>query len=141
MFNRNKQKSLVHFCVKKDILKVSSDVQRDIDIIEILNSARLVMGTEEELRKQGKPEAIWDKILPGQIERYIADNTQLDQRLTLLGQFYVMDDKKTIEQVIAEEAKKLGGEIEIVSYVRFEVGEGLEKKTEDFAAEVAAQMA
>ena len=96
---------------------------------------------KEELRKQGKPEAIWDKILPGQIERYIADNTQLDQRLTLLGQFYVMDDKKTIEQVIAEEAKKLGGEIEIVSYVRFEVGEGLEKKTEDFAAEVAAQMA
>ena len=52
-----------------------------------------------------------------------------------------MDDKKTIEQVIVEEAKKLGGEIEIVSYVRFEVGEGLEKKTEDFAAEVAAQMA
>ena len=64
MFNRNKQKSLVHFCVKKDILKVSSDVQRDIDIIEILNSAKLVIGTEEELRKQGKPQAIWDKILP-----------------------------------------------------------------------------
>ena len=40
-----------------------------------------------------------------------------------------------------EEAKKLGGQIEIVSYVRFEVGEGLEKKAEDFAAEVAAQMA
>ena len=56
--------------------------------------------------------------------------------------FYdVMDDKKTIEQVIAEEAKKLGGQIEIVSYVRFEVGEGLEKKAEDFAAEVAAAAA
>lgn len=79
--------------------------------------------------------------MPGQLERFIADNTQLDQRLTLLGQFFVMDDKKTIEQVVAEEAKKLGGTIEIVKYIRFEVGEGLEKKSEDFAAEVAAQMA
>ena len=78
--------------------------------------------------------------MPGQIDRFIADNTQIDQRLTLLGQFYVMDDKKTVEQVIEEEAKKLGGKIEIVKYVRFEVGEGLEKKSEDFAAEVAAQI-
>ena len=78
--------------------------------------------------------------MPGQIDRFIADNTQIDQRLTLLGQFYVMDDKKTVEQVIDEEAKKLGGKIEIVKYVRFEVGEGLEKKSEDFAAEVAAQI-
>ena len=85
-------------------------------------------------------EKIWDKILPGQIDRFIADNTQIDQRLTLLGQFYVMDDKKTVEQVIEEEAKKLGGKIEIVKYIRFEVGEGLEKKSEDFAAEVAAQI-
>lgn len=52
-----------------------------------------------------------------------------------------MDDKKTVEQAIADEAKKVGGKVEIVSYVRFEVGEGLEKKSEDFAAEVAAQMA
>ena len=95
---------------------------------------------KDELRKQNKPEKIWDKILPGQIDRFIADNTQIDQRLTLLGQFYVMDDKKTVEQVVDEEAKKLGGKIEIVKYVRFEVGEGLEKKSEDFAAEVAAQI-
>ena len=51
-----------------------------------------------------------------------------------------MDDKKTIEQVVAETAEKLGGKIEIVKYVRFEVGEGLEKKVDDFAAEVAAQI-
>lgn len=96
---------------------------------------------EDELKAQGKPEKIWDKIIPGQIERFYADNTQIDQRLTLLGQFFVMDDKKTIEQAIADEAAKIGGKIEIVKYVRFEVGEGLEKKQEDFAAEVAAQMA
>lgn len=96
---------------------------------------------KEELKKQGKPEAIWDRILPGQIDRFIADNTLLDQRLTLLGQFFVMDDKKTIEQVLDDEAKKIGGSIEIIKYIRFEVGEGLDKKSEDFAAEVAAQMA
>ncbi|MDA3057079.1 translation elongation factor Ts [Campylobacter sp. VBCF_05 NA6] len=93
-----------------------------------------------ELKKQNKPEQIWDKIIPGQIDRFIADNTQIDQRLTLMGQFFVMDDKKTIEQVVAETAEKLGGKIEIVKYVRFEVGEGLEKKVDDFAAEVAAQI-
>ena len=96
---------------------------------------------EDELKAQGKPEKIWDKIIPGQIERFYADNTQIDQRLTLLGQFFVMDDKKTIEQAVADEAAKIGGKIEIVKYIRFEVGEGLEKKQEDFAAEVAAQMA
>ena len=64
----------------------------------------------------------------------------LDQRLTLLGQFYVMDDKKTVEQVIDEKSKELGGKIEIVKYVRFELGDGLEKKVDDFAAEVAAQI-
>lgn len=49
---------------------------------------------EDELKAQGKPEKIWDKIVPGKMERFIADNTLIDQRLTLLGQFYVMDDKK-----------------------------------------------
>lgn len=94
----------------------------------------------DELKAQGKPEKIWDKILPGQMERFIADSTLLDQRLTLLGQFYVMDDKKTIQQVLESKSKELGDSIEIVDYIRFELGEGIEKKAEDFAAEVAAQM-
>ena len=74
------------------------------------------------------------------MERFIADSTLLDQRMTLLGQFYVMDDKKTIAQVLESKGKELGDEIEIVEYIRFELGEGIEKKVEDFAAEVAAQM-
>ena len=102
--------------------------------------AKATKAIEEELKAEGKPEKIWDKIIPGKIERFYADNTVLDQRLTLLGQFYVMDDKKTIEQVVEEKGKELGGKIEIVKYVRFELGEGLEKKNEDFAAEVAAQI-
>ncbi|MBZ7953653.1 elongation factor Ts [Campylobacter sp. W0018] len=93
-----------------------------------------------ELKAQGKPEKIWDNIIPGKMNSFIADNSQLDSKLTLMGQFYVMDDKKTIEQVITEKEKELGGKIKIVEFIRFEVGEGLEKKTEDFAAEVAAQL-
>ena len=74
------------------------------------------------------------------MERFIADSTLLDQRMTLLGQFYVMDDKKTIAQVLDSKSQELSDNIEIVEYVRFELGEGIEKKVEDFAAEVAAQM-
>lgn len=93
-----------------------------------------------ELKAQNKPEQIWDKIIPGQMARFIADNSILDSRLTLMGQFYVMDDKKTVEQVIADKSAELKDELIIESFVKYEVGEGLEKKNEDFAAEVAAQM-
>ena len=92
---------------------------------------------EAELKEQGKPEKIWDRITAGKIERYITDNTQLDGRCALLSQAYVMDDKKTVEQAIAD----VDGSIQITEYIRFELGEGIEKKEEDFAAEVAAQMA
>ncbi|WP_104732653.1 translation elongation factor Ts [Helicobacter salomonis] len=95
---------------------------------------------KQELKDQGKPEKIFDKIIPGKMERFIADNTLLDQRLTLLGQFFVMDDKKTIAQVLEEKSAQLQDCLNISAYVRFEVGEGIEKKQEDFAAEVAAQI-
>ena len=86
-----------------------------------------------QLQKEGKPEKIWDKIIPGKLAKYKNDNT-------LLGQKFVMDDKKSIAQVVKEKAKELGGEIELVDYIRFELGEGLEKKSEDFASEVAEQL-
>ena len=105
---------------------------------EVMEEAK--RNIEAELKAQNKPEKIWDRIIPGQIARFIADNTQLDQQFTLLSQFYVMDDKKTIEQVIEEKSKEFGGKIELVDYVRFELGEGLEKKGCDFASEVAEQL-
>lgn len=107
-------------------------------------SEAILKQTEEnikaELKAQNKPEKIWNNIIPGKINSFIAENSQLDSKLTLMGQFYVMDDKKTIEQVIAEKEKEYGGKLEIAEFIRFEVGEGLEKKSEDFAAEVAAQI-
>lgn len=96
---------------------------------------------KEELKAEGKPEKIWDKILPGKIARFISDNTTLDQEQCLLDQKFVMDDSKTVAQYIEEKAKAAGGTVEITSFTRLEVGEGIEVEEEDFAAEVAKQMA
>ena len=105
---------------------------------EVLNAEEELL--KDELKKQGKPEKIWDKILPGQIERFIQDNTLIDQQYALFSQKYVLDDSKTVLEAVEEKAKELGGKIEIVEYTRLEVGEGIEKKEEDFAEEVAKQM-
>lgn len=120
--------------LKKPLKKVPEFVSRSQLTQEALDAAKARF--EEELRAAGKPEKIWANIIPGQLERYIADNTQLDSRFALLSQAYVMDDKKTVEQAI----KDVDSSIEIVQYIRFELGEGIEKKEEDFAAEVAKQM-
>jgi elongation factor Ts len=91
---------------------------------------------KEELLSQGKPEKIIGNIVKGKIARWIEDNSQLDRTHALLSQTYVMDDSMTVEEAI----KACDASIELVEYVRFELGEGIEKKEEDFAAEVAAQM-
>jgi len=93
-----------------------------------------------DLKAQGKPEKIWDKIIPGSLARFISDNTTLDKEQALLDQNYVLDDKLTVAQAVEKAAKALGGTAEITEFVRIEVGEGIEKKEDDFAAEVAAQM-
>jgi elongation factor Ts len=94
-----------------------------------------------ELKAQNKPEKIWDKIVPGQIARFIQDNTSLDKEQALVDQNYVLDDKMTVAQAVEEAGKQAGGTAQIAAFIRLEVGEGLEKKVDDFAAEVAAQMA
>jgi len=93
-----------------------------------------------ELKAQGKPEKIWDRIVPGSLARFISDNTTLDKEQALLDQNYVLDDKLTVAQAVEKAAKALGGTAEITEFIRLEVGEGIEKKEDDFAAEVAAQM-
>ncbi|HKJ07159.1 MAG TPA: translation elongation factor Ts [Flavobacteriaceae bacterium] len=62
---------------------------------------------QEELKAEGKPEAIWDRILPGKLERYISDNTTLDKELCLLDQDFIKDDKMTV----AEYVEKAGVEV------------------------------
>jgi len=84
----------------------------------------------EQLLKEGKPEAILEKILPGKIKRFMQDNTLENQK-------FVMDDKISV----AEALKQANKDAKLTDYVRFELGEGIEKVEEDFAAEVAKQMA
>ena len=95
---------------------------------------------KETLKAQNKPEKIWDKIIPGSLARFISDNTTLDKEQALLDQSYVLDEKKTVAEAVETAAKALGGTAEIVDFIRLEVGEGIEKQEDDFAAEVAAQM-
>jgi len=95
---------------------------------------------KETLKAQNKPEKIWDKIIPGSIARFISDNTTLDKEQALLDQSYVLDEKKNVADAVEAAAKALGGTAEIVDFIRLEVGEGIEKAEDDFAAEVAAQM-
>ena len=90
---------------------------------------------KEELAAEGKPEKIWDKIIPGKMARFMLDNTQVDQAYTLLAQVYIMDDSKTVEAYLDSVNAKA------VAFVRFEVGDGIEKAANDFEAEVAATMA
>lgn len=82
-------------------------------------------------RESGKPDAIIEKILDGQINKFFAD-------ICLNEQVYVKDTDKTIPQVVKETAANAGGAISITAFERFVLGEGLEKKESDFAAEVAA---
>jgi len=92
------------------------------------------------LKEQNKPEKIWDKIIPGSLARFISDNTTLDKEQCLLDQNFVLDEKLTVAEAVAKAAKALGGTAEITEFIRFEVGDGIEKVEDDFAAEVAAQM-
>jgi elongation factor Ts len=105
---------------------------------EVLAEAEAAL--KEELKAEGKPEKIWDRILPGKLARFISDNTTLDQEQCLLDQKFVMDDNKTVAEYIEEKAKAAGGTAEVMSFIRLEVGEGIVVEEEDFAAEVAKQM-
>ena len=83
----------------------------------------------------GKPQAIKEKAAAGKINAFFKENCLLQQEFVRSDLF-----KGSVEGYIADAAKKLGGSVKFVKAVRFLKGEGIEKKQEDFAAEVAAQM-
>lgn len=95
---------------------------------ELLDAERRV--AIEKAREAGKPEAMLDKIAEGTVQKYLKD-------VTLLGQVFVKaeDGKQTIEQLLKQKGASVAG------FDLFLVGEGIEKKVDDFAAEVAAQAA
>jgi elongation factor Ts len=83
-------------------------------------------------KETGKPEPVIQKMVDGQIAKWMKE-------ICLLDQSWVKDNDKTIDQVQQELIAKIGENIKIRRFVRFELGEGLEKKKDDFATEVAKQ--
>ncbi|MBR2034138.1 MAG: elongation factor Ts [Alphaproteobacteria bacterium] len=87
----------------------------------------------EQAKASGKPENIIEKMVEGRVRKYY-------EEVVLEEQAFIMDPDKKIKQVVADAAKELGADIKLAGYVRFKLGEGLQKKEEDFAAEVASQL-
>jgi elongation factor Ts len=86
----------------------------------------------EQAKTSGKPEAVWPKIIEGQINKWYKD-------VCLLDQVWVKDDKKDIRTLQTELVAKTGENIRVRRFTRFEVGEGLEKRADDFVEEVKRQ--
>jgi elongation factor Ts len=85
----------------------------------------------EQARNSGKPENIIEKMVEGRIKKYY-------QEVVLLEQIFVMDNKTPISQVLVEAAKEIGAPVTISGFLRYELGEGIERTKTDFAAEVAS---
>jgi elongation factor Ts len=100
-----------------------------------LNADELKLELKAAEQKKGPPEAMWPKVVEGKIAKWYTE-------VTLLGQDNVWEPGAgSIDKVRLELGKKLGGEVKVDSFVRFGLGEGIEKKTEDLAAEVAKTIA
>jgi len=82
---------------------------------------------------EGKPEKIVDKMVEGRIQKYYKE-------ICLLEQAYIKDPDVTVEHVVKEQISKIGENLSVRRFARFELGEGLEKKDEDFASEVMAEL-
>ena len=106
-------------------------LNRDEVPAEVLEHEKEVM--RQQVLNEGKPEAIADKIVMGKINKYYKENCLVDQE-------FVKDNKMSVAQYVNSVAKQLGGKIAITKFVRFEKGEGIEKRQDDFAAEVASMV-
>jgi elongation factor Ts len=86
---------------------------------------------KEDPKAAGKPQQVLDKMLEGRMRKFFEESV-------LTKQAFVMNPDQTVEAAIAEAAKAAGAPITLKAFVRFAVGEGVEKRVDDFAAEVAA---
>ncbi len=107
-----------------------SDVTEDVLAEE---QKILVAQMDNDPKMASKPQQVKEKIAAGKMNKFFEENC-------LLQQAFVKDGSVSVEQYMNSAAKALGGSVKFVDAVRYEKGEGIEKKQEDFAAEVAAQM-
>ena len=93
----------------------------------------MMVQMENDPKMAGKPEQVREKIVMGKLNKFYSENC-------LLQQEFVKDGDFTVEKYIAAAAKALGGKVTFVDAIRFEKGEGIEKKEENFAAEIASMV-
>jgi len=98
-----------------------ADIDREIEV------------AKAQLEKEGKPAAMWEKIMPGKISKFKKDSCLAEQP-------FVKNDKLSVKEALSASAKEVGGTANLVRFVRFQVGEGVEKQACDFASEVAAAL-
>ncbi|HEX3016291.1 MAG TPA: translation elongation factor Ts [Caproicibacter sp.] len=96
---------------------------------EVVNHEKEIL--KQQIIESGKPAEIADKIVQGRLRKFF-------QEVCLVDQAYIKDDKLTIKQLTEQTGKKLGGSIKIADFARFEKGEGLEKRQDNFAEEIAS---
>jgi elongation factor Ts len=106
------------YIARAEVPKTAIDKQREIYSAQLREEAK------------PKPEQAWPKIIEGKLNKWYSE-------VCLIEQESVIVPGSSIDQVRAKTAKEAGGNIELKRFVRFERGEGIEKKTDDFAAEVA----
>lgn len=111
------------FLDKSDVDQSTLDKEKEI----------LLAQAKEDPKNANKPENIIEKMVMGRIGKYYEENC-------LLQQAFVKENKISVEKHVAEVAKQLGGTITVKAFTRFATGEGIEKKEDDFAAEVASMI-
>lgn len=107
------------FLSRNDVTQKDLDTEREIALDAAL--------------KSGKPQNIAEKMVAGKMEKFYAE-------ACLLEQPYIRDDKSTVSQYVQRRGKEAGCELVVTRFTRYKLGEGIEKKSEDFAAEVASYM-
>lgn len=106
-------------------------VRREEVTEDVLARERAVQ--REKTLAEGKPEKVVDKIVEGRMEKFFAEHVLLEQP-------FVKDPDKTVQDLVNAKVAKIGENVQVRRFSRFKLGEGIEKKSGDFAAEVAAQV-
>jgi elongation factor Ts len=105
-------------------------VRREEVTDDVLARERAVQ--REKTLAEGKPDKVVDKIVEGRMDKFFAETVLLEQP-------FVKEPDKTVSQLVNEKVAKIGENIQVRRFSRFKLGEGIEKRSDDFAAEVAAQ--
>jgi elongation factor Ts len=125
-FNQFVKDICLHICANKPQYVNPDEVPN-----EILDREREI--ARDQARTQGKKEEFLAKIVEGKVQRYF-------EEVCLMEQGFVKDPNLKVKDLITQLVAKIGENIKVRRFTRFELGEGLEKRKEDFAAEVAAKM-